>query len=111
MEAFSLSTAYMQCIGEQLLNALYDKGRRGKIYNGLVHYILAKHGGSNKLPRIKSLECYRFPTTHTLFLPMKDDEAHLKNTPNNFLLEPTPLETIWLQATSTLPHRASNKHP
>jgi hypothetical protein len=44
--AFSLKNAYLTCIGEQLINALNDKGRLGQIYNGLTKHILAKHGGA-----------------------------------------------------------------
>ena len=36
IEAFSLQNAYLRCIGEQLQNALNDKGRLGKIYVGLL---------------------------------------------------------------------------
>ena len=35
IEAFSLKNAYLRCIGEQLRNALNDKGRLGIIYRGL----------------------------------------------------------------------------
>ena len=53
IEAFSLKNAYLKCIGEQLRNALNDTSRLGKIYRGLTHYILAKHGGAQEIPRIK----------------------------------------------------------
>jgi hypothetical protein len=46
MEAFSIKNAYLRCIGEQLLHALNDTGRLGKIYIGLTNYILAKYGGA-----------------------------------------------------------------
>ena len=36
--------AYLRCIGEQLTNALSDKGKLGTIFKGLTHYILAKYG-------------------------------------------------------------------
>ena len=53
IEAFSLKNAYLRCTGEQLQNALNDKGRLGIIYRGLTHFILAKHGGAKNIPRIK----------------------------------------------------------
>ena len=46
LDAFSFKNASLRCIGEQLQSALNDKGRLGKIYNGLTRYILAKYGGS-----------------------------------------------------------------
>ena len=49
IEAFSLKNAYLRCIGEQLQNALNDKGRLGIIYRGLTHFILAKHGGAKSI--------------------------------------------------------------
>ena len=71
IEAFSLKNAYLRCIGEQLRNALNDKGRLGIIYRGLMHFILAKHGGAKNIPRIKHQDCIRSPTTRTLFLIKK----------------------------------------
>jgi hypothetical protein len=68
MEAFSLKSAYLTCIGEQLQKALNDIRRLGKIYIGLSHYILAKYGGSLHLPHIQYSHCIRSPTTRTLFL-------------------------------------------
>ena len=53
IEAFSLKNAYLRCIGEQLRNALNDKGKLGIIYRGLTNFILAKHGGVKNKPRIK----------------------------------------------------------
>ena len=103
MEAFSLKNAYTTCIGEQLINALNDKGRLGKIYNGLTNYILAKHGGSLNLPRITQHDCIRSPITRTLYLLKTTNGAHLKSTLQKFPLLPTPLETQWLQQTQNLP--------
>src|SRR4028119_1537913 len=37
LDAFSLKNDYLRCIGEQLLNALNDKGTLGIIYKGLLH--------------------------------------------------------------------------
>ena len=61
IEAFSLKNTYITCMGEQLINALNDKGRLGKKYNGITKYILAKHGGSLHLPRITQNDCIRSP--------------------------------------------------
>jgi ribosomal protein L32 len=68
MEAFSFKTAYLRCIGEQLKHALNDKGRLGKIYTGLINYLLAKFGGALNLHRLTSHDCVRSPITRTLFL-------------------------------------------
>jgi hypothetical protein len=50
LNAYSLKTEYLTCIGKQLCNALNDPGRLGTIYNGLTNHILAKYGGSQHLP-------------------------------------------------------------
>ena len=97
IEAFSLKNAYLRCIGEQLRNALNDKGRLGIIYRGLTHFILAKHGGAENIPRIKYQNCTRSPTTRTLFLIKKVRGAHLRSNIDNFPLKATPLEQIWCQ--------------
>ena len=68
LDAFSFKNAYFRCIGEQLQSALNNKGRLGKIYNGLTRYILGKNGGSQNIPRIKKQDCLRSPITRTLFL-------------------------------------------
>jgi hypothetical protein len=49
IEAFSLQNAYLRCIGEQLQNALNDKGIFGKFNYGLIQFILAKFGGSKEI--------------------------------------------------------------
>ena len=67
-EVFSLKNVYINCIGEQLINALNDQGRLGKIYHGLTTHILAKHGGSLNLPRISPHDCIRSPITRTLYI-------------------------------------------
>ena len=103
LEAFSFKTGYLQCIGEQLLNDLYDKGRLGKIYKRLVHYILAKYGEAKNLPRIKSLDCYRSPITRTFILLKTEGKIHLKSTLEKSLIDPTPLEMIWLHEATTFP--------
>ena len=50
------------CIGQQLRNVLNDKGRLGIIYKGLMHFILAKHGGAANIPRIKHQHCISPPS-------------------------------------------------
>ena len=102
-EAFSLKNAYITCIGEQLINALNDQGRLGKIYNGLTTHIFAKHGGSLNFPRISLHDCIRSPITRTLYLLKTISEAHLESKLQKFLLLPTPLETQWMQQSQTHP--------
>ena len=102
IEAFSLQNAYLRCIGEQLQNALNDKGRIGKIYAGLLQFILAKYGGSKKITRIKYHHCVRSPITRTLFLLKHKAGIHLKSTLHHFLLTPSPLEIAWMQEAHTL---------
>jgi hypothetical protein len=103
LEAFSIKNAYLTCIGEQLRNALNDKGRLGKIYIGLTNYILAKHVSALKLSRIKQQDCIRSPTTRTLFLLKKVAYIHIESSLPNFSLLPTPLETIWMLASMQQP--------
>ena len=97
IEAFSSKNAYLRCIGEQLRNALNDKGRLGIIYRGLTHFIVAKHGGAQNIPRFKYQDCTRSPTTRTLYLIKKARGAHLRSNIDNFPLKATPLEQIWCQ--------------
>ena len=49
-------------------NALNDTRKLGIIYRGLTHFILAKYGGAQEIPRIKQHDCLRSPTTRTLYL-------------------------------------------
>ena len=99
IEAFSLQNAYLHCIGEQLQNALNDKGRFGKIYYGLIQFILAKFWGSKEVMRIKYHHCIRSPITKTLFLLKHEVGVHLKNTIDSFLLNSLSLETVWMKET------------
>jgi hypothetical protein len=46
LNAQSLKTKYLTCIGKQLHNALNDPGKLEIIYIGLTNHILAKYGGS-----------------------------------------------------------------
>ena len=102
IEAFSLQNAYLRCIGEQLQNAHNDKGRFGKIYTGLLQFILAKYGGSKEITRIKYHHCVRSPIIRTLFLLKHKAGVHLKSTINNFLIDPSPLENAWMQEAQLL---------
>ena len=101
IEAFSLKNAYLRCIGEQLHNALNDKGKLGIIYRGLTHFILAKYGGAENIPRIKHQDYIRSSTTRTLFLIKKARGAHLCSQIDNFPLKATPLEQMWCQLLET----------
>jgi hypothetical protein len=67
IEAFSIKNAYLRYIGEQLINALNDKGKLGIIYKGLIHYIPSKHGGAPQIPRIKYQDCLRSPLRELCF--------------------------------------------
>ena len=75
IEAFSLKNAYLRCIGEQLQNALNDKGILGKIYYGLTQFILAKFGGSQEISRIKYHHCVRLPSPEHYFYSNKKPES------------------------------------
>ena len=97
IEAFPLKNAYLRCIGEQLQNALNDKGRLGIIYRGLTHFILAKYGGVENILKIKYQDCIQSVTTRTLFLIKKARGAHLRINIDNFPLKATPFEQIWYQ--------------
>ena len=77
--------------------------RLGKIYNGLTLYILAKHGGSQNIPRIKKQDCLKSPITRTFFLLKHEGELHLKSIHNNFPLEMAPLELAWIQEIDNVP--------
>lgn len=102
---FFFKNTYLRCIGEQLRNALNDPGRLGKIYQGLIQYILAKYGGAEQIPRIKYHDCVHSPTTRTLFLFKKAGRIHLKSTNQNLQLYITELESEWMtQASTILPH-------
>ena len=68
LEAFSFSNAYLQCINEQFRDVLNYLGTLGKIYQGLINYILAKNDRSQKAPYITNSACTQFPTTCTLYL-------------------------------------------
>jgi hypothetical protein len=98
MEAFSLKYAYLRCIGEQLQNALNDKGRLGSIYIGLTNYVLAKHCVAHNIPRITSYDCGNFIVTQIMYLFKTTAGIHLKSELPKFPLLPTPLERKCLEA-------------
>ena len=102
IEAFSLKNAYLRCIGEQLQHALNDIGRLGKIYTGLLQFILATFGGAEEIPRIKYHHCVRSPITRTLFLLKKEAGGHLKSTIDNFMFNTSPLENDWMKEARNL---------
>jgi len=103
--AFSLKNAYLRCIGEQLRNSLNDTCRLGIVYKELIQYILAKHGGTKDISRIKQHDCIRSPTTRTLFLIKMAGGVHLKSTEENFQLHMSELELEWRsKAITELPH-------
>jgi hypothetical protein len=65
LNAHSLRTEYLMCIGKQLRNALNDLGRLGTIYIGLTNHILAKYDGSQHLPLLNKEACLHSPTART----------------------------------------------
>ena len=103
LKTFSLKNAYFRFIGEQLINALNDKGKFGTIYKGLTHYILAKHRGAKNIPRIKHPDCNQSPTTRTIYLIKAVGGAHLISQIKKFPLEAKPLEKKWHKLSTTPP--------
>jgi hypothetical protein len=101
LDAQSLKTEYLTCIGKQLRNALNDPGRLGTIYKGLISYILAKNGGSQHLPLLNKEACLHSPTSRTLYLLKYNGKAHIQTEDTTFPNTETPLTTIWL-------HKATN---
>jgi len=94
IEAFSFKNAYITCIGEELQDALNDKGRLGKIYRGLTKYIMAKHNGSTTLTEIIQAACQHSPITRTIAL-LKENKICIKSFDTTFPSEQTQIETIW----------------
>jgi hypothetical protein len=91
-----LRSAYLECIGEQLRDALNDMGRLGIIYQGLSNYIFAKNGRTQNIPRITNLACIRSPITRTLYLLKHVAGTHLRSNQIKFPLSSTKLETDWI---------------
>jgi hypothetical protein len=97
LDAQSLKTEYLTCIGKQLRNALNDPSRLGTIYKGLTNHIFAKYGGAQHLPLLNKEACLHSPTTRTLYLLKHNGLAHIQTENITFLHTETPLATIWLQ--------------
>ena len=57
----SLLSDYINCMGQQLIQALNDLEQLGTIYQGLAKYISAKYRGSLHLSEIKQQVCIRSP--------------------------------------------------
>jgi hypothetical protein len=77
LDAHSLKTKYLTCIGKQLRNALNDPGRLGTIYKGLTNHIFTKYGGAQHLPLLNKEACLHSPTSRTLFLLKHNGLAHI----------------------------------
>jgi hypothetical protein len=103
LDAHSLKTEYLTCIGKQLRNALNDPGRLGIIYKGLTNHILAKYGGGQQLPLLKKEACLHSPTTRTLYLLKYNGQAHIQTDSTSHPHTETPLATIWLQKATNHP--------
>jgi hypothetical protein len=108
LNAQSLKTKYLTCIGKQLCNALNDPSRLGIIYIGLTKHILAKYGGSQHLPLLNKEACLRSPTARTLYLLNHNGLAHIQMDNIAFPDNDTTLAKIWLQKTTTHPHITTN---
>jgi hypothetical protein len=108
LNAHSLRTKYLTCIGKQLRNALNDPGRLGIIYIGLTNHILAKYGGSQHLPLLNKEACLHSPTTRTLYLLKHNGLAHIQTEKETFPHNDTPLTTIWFQKTINHPNITAN---
>jgi hypothetical protein len=103
LDAHSLKTEYLTCIGKQLRNALNDPGRLGLIYKGLTNHIFAKYGGSQHLPLLNKEACLHSPIARTLFLLKHNGKVHIQTEDTTFTHTETPLATIWLQKATNYP--------
>ena len=65
IEAFLLKNTYLRYIGEQLRNALNEKGRFDIIYKGIIYFILAKYGGVENISKIKHQDYIKSSTTYS----------------------------------------------
>ena len=95
LNAFSLTQAYLRCIGEQLRDALNDPGKLGNIYQGLTNYIFSLHGGS-KNSKIPAAACLHSPTTRTIYLLKTSGRIHFRKYMDGSHITTHPLETKWL---------------
>jgi hypothetical protein len=108
LNAHSLRTEYLTCIGKQLRNALNDPGRLGTIYIGLTNHILAKYGGSQHLPLLNKEACLHSPIARTLYLLRHNGLAHIQTDKIAFPHNDTPLAEIWFQKTVNHPNITDN---
>jgi hypothetical protein len=108
LNAHSLKTEYLTCIGKQLRNALNDRGRLGIIYIGLTNHILAKYGGSQHLPLLNKEACLYSPTARILYLLKHNGLAHIQTDKIAFSHNDTPLATIWFQKKINHPNITAN---
>jgi hypothetical protein len=92
LDAFSLKTAYLRCIGEQLRDVLNDPGYLGILYRGLTHYIMAKNGGSHHIPRITPGMCLRSSLTRTMYLLKQHVDIHIQSFDPKLSINPTSFE-------------------
>ena len=111
LDAHSLKTKYLTCIGKQLQNALNDPRRLGTIYKGLTNHILAKYGGSQHLPLLNKEACLHSLTIRTLNLLKHNGKAHIQTENITFPNMETPLTTIWLQKATNYPTITPNLSP
>jgi hypothetical protein len=103
LDAHSLKTEYLTCIGKQLRNALNDPGRFGTIYKGLTNHIFAKYEGAQHLPLLNKDSCLHSPTTRTLYLLKHNGLAYIQTENTTFPHRENPLTTIWLQKATNYP--------
>jgi hypothetical protein len=104
LDAQSLKTEYLTCIGKQLRNALNDPGRLGIIYKGLTNHIVVKYGGPQFLPLLNKEACLHSPTARTLYLLKHNGLAHIQTDNTEFPQMDTPLAKIWLQKAINYPN-------
>jgi hypothetical protein len=97
LDAHSLKTEYLTCIGKQLRNALNDPGRLGTIYKGLTNHIFTKYGGAQHLLLLNKEACLHSPTSQTLYLLKHNGLAHIQTDNTTFPHMETSLATIWTQ--------------
>jgi hypothetical protein len=108
LNAHSLRTEYLTCIGKQLRNALNDPGRLGTIYIGLTNHILAKYGGSQHLPLLNKEACLHSSTARTLYLLKHNGLVHIQTDKIEFPHNDIPLAKIWFQKTINHPNITAN---
>ena len=103
LDAHSLKTEYLTCIGKQLRNALNNLRRLGIIYEGLINHIFAKYGSTQYLPLLYKEACLHSPTTQTLYLLKYNGLAHIQTNNTTFPHMETSIATIWLRKAINYP--------